>query len=107
MDILEQNQMYGQQTTTQTTPVSTPPKTWLITAILTTIFCCLPFGLAGVVNAARVEPYYVSGRIAEAQIASRNARKWTIIGICIAVVWWILYVVFFASIFAAYYSNMD
>ena len=59
MDILEQNQTNEQQTNTQgqTTSPAVPPSTWLITAILTTIFCCMPFGLAGVVYAARVEPY--------------------------------------------------
>ena len=110
MDILEQNQMNEQQTTTQTnqpTTVVTPPDTWLIMAILTTIFCCMPFGLAGVVNAARVEPYFLAGKYVEAQIASRNAKKWTLIGICVALVCWIIYGIFFASVFAATLSNMD
>ena len=30
------------------------PKTWLIESILATLFCCLPFGIVGIVNAARV-----------------------------------------------------
>ncbi|MBP3714214.1 MAG: CD225/dispanin family protein [Phocaeicola sp.] len=109
MDILEQNQTNEQQTNTQsqTTPPAVPPSTWLITAILTTIFCCMPFGLAGVVYAARVEPYFLAGKYTEAEMASRNAKKWTLIGIAIAVVWWILYVAFFASMFATYYNHMD
>ena len=31
------------------------PKKWLIESILATLFCCLPFGIAGIVNAANVE----------------------------------------------------
>jgi len=32
-----------------------PPKSWLVESILVTLFCCLPFGIAGIVNASRVE----------------------------------------------------
>ena len=32
-----------------------PPKTWLVESILVTLFCCLPFGIAGIVNASKVE----------------------------------------------------
>ena len=28
------------------------PKTWLVESILVTLFCCLPFGIVGIVNAA-------------------------------------------------------
>ena len=77
MDILEQNQTNEQQTNTQsqTTPPAVPPSTWLITAILTTIFCCMPFGLAGVVYAARVEPYFLAGKYTEAEMAAGTPRN--------------------------------
>src|SRR4029079_6010877 len=32
-----------------------PPKSWLAESILVTLFCCMPFGIAGIVNASRVE----------------------------------------------------
>ena len=109
MDILDQNQVNEQQINAQnnTTMTSLPPKTWFVEAILATVFCCMPFGIAGIVYAAKVEPYYVSGKIIEAQLASSNAKKWTLIGVGVAILGWILYFAFFASIFAAMYSNMD
>lgn len=54
------------------------PKTWLASSILTTIFCCLPFGIVGIVYAAQVSANYEAGRYEEAERASRIARNWTI-----------------------------
>ena len=33
------------------------PKTWMAESILVTILCCLPFGIIGIVNAAKVSFY--------------------------------------------------
>ena len=54
------------------------PKTWLASSILTTIFCCLPFGIVGIVYAAQGSANYEAGRYEEAERASRIARNWTI-----------------------------
>ena len=54
-----------------------PPKSWLVESILVTIFCCLPFGIVGIVNASRVESRYYAGDIEGAMRASQEAGKWT------------------------------
>lgn len=56
------------------------PKTWLAESILVTIFCCLPFGIVGIVNAAKISMLFAEGRYDEAEHASRQAGKWTKIG---------------------------
>jgi hypothetical protein len=56
-----------------------PPKTWLAESILVTIFCCIPFGIAGIVNASKVESKFYAGDIEGAYEASNNAKKWTMI----------------------------
>lgn len=56
------------------------PKNWLVESILVTLFCCLPFGIAGIVNAANVNSKYAVGDYAGAQAASAAAAKWTKIG---------------------------
>ena len=56
-----------------------PPKTWLVESILATIFCCLPFGIPGIIFASKVESHFYAGRHQEAEKASRDARKWTLI----------------------------
>lgn len=53
------------------------PKTWLVESILVTLFCCLPFGIVGIINAANVSSKFSVGDIEGAKIASQQAGKWT------------------------------
>lgn len=56
------------------------PKNWLVESILVTLFCCLPFGIVGIINAANVNARFDAGDIDGAQRASKEAGKWTRIG---------------------------
>lgn len=78
----------------------TPPKTWLVESILVTLFCCLPFGIVGIIKAASVESAFYAGRIEEAERASREARKWTLIGFWIGMASLLIYVIMWAVLFA-------
>lgn len=53
------------------------PKTWLVESILVTLFCCLPFGIVGIIKASSVESLFRSGNYDAAQQASNDAGKWT------------------------------
>ena len=57
------------------------PKTWLVESILVTVLCCLPFGIAGLVNATKVETCYVSGEYERAEQLSQQAKKWATWGV--------------------------
>jgi hypothetical protein len=57
-----------------------PPKNWLVESILVTLMCCLPFGIAGIVFASRVEGKHYAGDIEGAQRDADEAKKWTKIG---------------------------
>ncbi len=50
--------------------------TYLVQSILVTLFCCLPFGIAAIVFASRVETLKASGDYAAAKAASDKARMW-------------------------------
>lgn len=65
-----------QQTGRRTYPVSEKVDNHMVKAILTTIFCCLPFGIVAIVYAAQVDGKVRSGDIAGAIEASNNADKW-------------------------------
>lgn len=67
------------------------PKNYLVESILVTVFCCLPFGIAGIVNAANVNSRYDSGDTAGAEAAAQQAKKWTRIGFIIGLIGVILY----------------
>lgn len=69
-----------------TTAYSGPPKNWLVESILVTVFCCLPFGIAGIVNASRVNSLYQAGDHAGAQKASEDAKQWTMVGLVLGII---------------------
>ena len=68
------------------------PKTWMAESILVTLFCCLPFGIVGIINAAKVSSLFATGQTDAAMQASKNAGKWTKIGFFIGLACVILYV---------------
>src|SRR5437764_13960182 len=70
---------------------SVPPKNWLVESILVTIFCCLPFGIAGIVFASQVNAKYASGDYNGALQASKDAGKWTKVGFFVGLGLLILY----------------
>ena len=49
---------------------------YLIPAILTTVFCCLPLGIVSIVYAAQVNGKVAAGDRAGALQSSRSARMW-------------------------------
>lgn len=71
-----------------------PPKTWLVESILVTLFCCLPFGIAGIVNASKVESRFYAGDIEGANRLSEDAKKWTTIGFWLGVIIGVIYLIF-------------
>ena len=60
---------------------------------LVTIFCCLPFGIVGIVYASKVDSCWYAGRIDEAYSYSKKARNWSLAGILLSVLLWIVYVI--------------
>ena len=73
----------------------TRPKNWLVESILVTIFCCLPFGVVGIVFASQVNSKYAAGDYAGALKASQDAAKWTKIGFFIGLGICVLYILVF------------
>jgi Na+-driven multidrug efflux pump len=72
------------------------PKNYLVESILVTIFCCLPFGIAGIVFASQVNSKYSLGDYDGALQASKDAKKWMNWGLISGVIVAVLYFLFFA-----------
>lgn len=70
-----------------------PPKTWLVESILVTLFCCLPFGIAGIVNASKVESRFRMGDIEGAYNSAAEAKKWVTLAFWLGLVFNILYLI--------------
>ncbi len=66
-------------------PLSQPPSSNLVWAILTTLLCSL-IGIVGIVYAAQVNSKWAQGDFDGARRASANARLWSIIAAVVGVV---------------------
>lgn len=72
----------------------TQPKTYLLEAILVTIFCFLPFGIVGIVYATKVSTLLDMGEYEKAWDASRKARLWTLWSIGVMLIFWAVVLLF-------------
>ncbi|QAA82562.1 CD225/dispanin family protein [Aequorivita sp. H23M31] len=94
--------------TTNNQPIGTPPDNNLVWAILCTVLCCLPLGIVSIIKSTKVKELWALGDYAGAQKAADDAKKWAIWGAAVAVIIWVLYVLFFLVIgfggaFSEYY----
>ncbi|MEO6414364.1 MAG: CD225/dispanin family protein [Pedococcus sp.] len=80
--------------------VGGPPQNYLVWAILSTVFCCLPLGVASIVFAAQVNSKWQAGDArgaAESSVKAKKFAMWSAIaGVVGAIVW-----VFFVFVVAA------
>ena len=72
------------------------PPNYLVWAILTTVLCCLPLGIAAIVFSSQVNSKWMAGDFAGAQEASRKARLFSIwsavAGGAILLIWAIIFI---------------
>jgi len=56
------------------------PPNYLVYSIVTTMCCCIPFGIVSIVYAAQVNGKFEAGDFAGAQDASAKAKMWAWLG---------------------------
>lgn len=83
-------------------PTGPKPKNYLVLAILSTILCCLPFGIVSIVYAAKVDNYWNAGDYFQAEAASRKAKGWMLAAVITSLVIGILYIILVAIGVSAY-----
>lgn len=85
-------------------PPASKPNNYLALAILSTIFCCLPFGIVSIVFASKVDSQWNAGDYNGAMESARKAKTWFWlafgIGLVVDIIWLIYYLVIGAAIFA-------
>jgi len=74
-------------------PQGAPPPNYLVWAILTTIFCCLPLGVVSIVFSTQVNSKWAMGDVAGAEAASANAKKFAMWAAIVQVALAILYLI--------------
>ncbi len=55
------------------------PDNYLVWAILSTVLCCIPFGIVAIVKSTKVDTLWNDGRYDEAVQSAQDAKKWAII----------------------------
>ena len=70
------------------------PDNYLVWAILTTVLCCLPFGIVAIVYSSKVDGLWNTGNYNAAYDYSQKAKKWSIISAICGVVCIILSAIF-------------
>jgi hypothetical protein len=76
-----------------------PPPNHLVWAILSTVLCCLPLGVASIVYSTQVNSKFAMGDLAGAQEASRKAKQfaiWSAAAIGIIVIVYIVFIIIIA-----------
>ena len=86
---------YNQQPYNQGYPQQQlPPDNGMVWAILTTLFCCLPFGIVAIVKASNVNSLWMSGNYDAARQAAKSSKNWSIAAACtglgISIIYFIL-----------------
>ena len=90
----QQNQGYYQQNNFNGMPQR--PVNWvpyLILSIISTLCCCLPFGVVGIVFSAKINSAMLAGNLEEAQNNAKMARIWIIVSFAIGLLTWLIYMV--------------
>ena len=59
-------------------PAGPPPNNYLVWAILSTVLCCLPLGVASIVFSTQVNSKWQMGDVAGAQASADKAKKFAI-----------------------------
>ena len=72
-------------------PQGAQPSSHLVFAILTTLFCCLPFGVVAIVKASQVNGLWAQGNYPAAQAASASAKKWAMWSLIAGIVVFVIY----------------
>ncbi|HLV13691.1 MAG TPA: CD225/dispanin family protein [Xanthomarina sp.] len=82
------------------------PNSYLALAIISTILCCLPFGIVSIVYATKVNSLYEDGNFDQALSASKNAKTWGLVSIAVGLLGWLIYILIFGlALFGALLSE--
>jgi hypothetical protein len=99
--------MSEQWSTPSSSATSSNIPNYLIPAILSTVFCCLPVGVISIIFATQVNSKIASGDITGATESSGKAKMFMFIAVGLGLLSWVVGVVLWIFVFgAAMMSNM-
>ena len=92
--------MSQQQWSTPSAAAGTTVQNYLIPAILSTVFCCIPLGVVSIIFATQVNSKVASGDIAGAMESSKKAKMCMFIAIGGGLLVWICSIILWVFVIA-------
>jgi hypothetical protein len=89
----------SQQWSSPSASATSDIQNYLIPAILSTIFCCLPLGVVSIIFATQVNSKVASGDIAGAMEASKKAKMFMFIAAGLGVLSWVCAIIIWIVVF--------
>lgn len=85
------DQLYS---STAPSPVTPPrrPDNYMWLSVLVTILCCMPLGIVGLLYSSKVDSSWYAGDVESARVYSSKAKSWSLWGIVLMVLFWVLYI---------------
>lgn len=71
-------------------PAGPPPKTYMTQAVLVTLFCCLPLGIAAIVNASQAGSEIKMGNYEKAQASAKKAKTFINVSVILGIIVFVL-----------------
>lgn len=93
----QNNQYSSYQAGEQQPPVNWVP--YLVLSIISTICCCIPFGIVAIVYAVKINSAVTAGDAEEARRAAKTARIWIIVAFVVGLIVDILLFIFYGRLF--------
>lgn len=75
-------------------PPQIKPNNYMVFAILTTLFCCLPFGVLAIIYSSKVNTLWAAGQYDAAYYNAGKAKLWSIVSASVGAIFIIAYVFF-------------
>lgn len=82
-------------------PPQIKPNNYMVLAVLTTIFCCLPFGILAIIYASKVNTLWAAGEYDAAYYNAGKAKLWSIVAAAVGAIFIIIWVFFYSDLFAS------
>lgn len=76
------------------------PNNYLVWSILSTLFCCMPTGIAAIIFATQVDKNWNEGNVQAAANSSAMARTWTIVSAVLGGLTWAGGIFYFVYVMA-------
>ena len=78
-------------------PPQVKPNNYMVFAILTTVFCCVPFGVLAIIYASKVNSLWAMGQYDAAYYNAGKAKLWSIVAAAVGAIFIIAYVYFLSA----------